>query len=68
MSRRRFLGITALFCLVCGGAHSEPVWVVEPGNPGPDLPPQGRSLFDHLTIVDGRQVVPYPYPALLALL
>jgi len=53
-------------CLACGAASAESVWVVAPGEPGPDIPPQGRSLFDHLTSDDGRQVVPFPYEALLA--
>ena len=53
-------------CLACGAANAEPVWVVAPGDPGPDIPPQGRSLFDYLTSEDGRQVVPFPYEALLA--
>lgn len=55
-------------CLACGAACAEPVWVVAPGDPGPDIPPQGRSLFDHLTSDNDRQVVPFPYEALLALL
>ncbi|MCW5622654.1 MAG: hypothetical protein KIS79_16215, partial [Burkholderiales bacterium] len=37
-----------------------------------DLPPAGRSLFDHVTshTVDGRSVqrIPYPFPALLEVL
>ena len=68
VSRKSLFRILACLCLVCGTVRAEPVWVVEPGNPGPDLPPQGRSLFDHLTVADGRQVVPFPYQALVALL
>ena len=53
-------------CLACSAANAEPVWVVAPGDPGPDIPPQGRSLFDHLTSEGGRQIVPFPYEALVA--
>lgn len=55
----------ALACLVGTAAAAGPVWVVDPGNTGPDAPAEGRSLFDHLTIQDGRQEVPYPFEALL---
>ena len=47
-------------------AAADPVWVVDPGSPGPDRPPQGRSLFDHLTISSGQQVIPYPFEQLVA--
>jgi len=53
------------FCLVCGTAAAGPAWVVEPHPPGPDLPPQGRSLFDRLTLHNGEQQVPFPLQALL---
>lgn len=49
-----------------GMAAAAPTWVVDPGNPGPDTPPDGRSLFDHLTTRDGRQQVPFPFAALNA--
>jgi hypothetical protein len=46
-----------------------PVLAVNPDEPGPSLPPVGRSLFDFLTMreKDGRlvQVVPFPFTALL---
>jgi hypothetical protein len=46
-----------------------PVLAVDPDQPGPDLPPVGRSLFDFLTMreEDGRlvQVVPFPFSDLL---
>jgi hypothetical protein len=57
-----------------GAAHAEgqaqaPVLAVDPDEPGPSLPPLGRSLFDFLTMqeVGGRtvQVVPFPFTALL---
>jgi hypothetical protein len=49
---------------------ADPVLAVDPDEPGPSLPPVGRSLFDFLTVqeIDGRtvQVVPFPFSALLA--
>ena len=46
-----------------------PPWVVDPTEPGPDLPPTGRSLFDFLVTNEqgGKKVyeVPFPFPALL---
>lgn len=46
-----------------------PVPAVDPDEPGPSLPPKGRSLFDFLTMQEegGRtvQVVPFPFAALL---
>jgi hypothetical protein len=45
-----------------GRALVEPVWVLDPASPGPDLPPAGRSVFDYL-IGDGP--VPFPFEALL---
>ena len=51
-------------------APAAPVLAVDPDEPGPDLPPRGRSLFDFLTMQEegGRavQVVPFPFTALLA--
>ena len=46
-------------------AAADPVWVVDPGSPGSDLPPQGRSLFDHLTTSNGQQSIPYPFEQLV---
>lgn len=47
----------------------EPVWLLGPETPGPDLPPVGRSLFDHLmtegTGADKKYVVPWPFQKLL---
>ena len=65
-SRRQLLLACAWAWLTCGVACADPVWVTEPARPGPDAPPLGRSLFDHLTGHDGRQVVPFPIEALLA--
>ena len=55
----------SVWLLAAGLAVAEPLPVVDPGNPGPDLPPVGRSLFDLLTIRDGRQPVPFPFERLL---
>ena len=63
--RRRLLFGWVWAWLSCTVACADPVWVVAPGRPGPDLPPQGRSLFDHLTTHDGRQHIPFPFTALL---
>lgn len=55
-----------LLYLVLGiSAFADPMLVTDPGNPGPDLPPAGRSLFDTLTITDGRQQLPFPFEALI---
>lgn len=45
-------------------------WVVS-SDPGPNVPPVGRSLFDHLTMVDDgngkkRQEIPFPFSKLMA--
>lgn len=43
-----------------------PTWVVSPFQPGPDLPPDGRSLFDELFIDRSGQIqLPHPFSALL---
>ena len=44
-------------------------WIVSP-DPGPNAPTIGRSLFDHLTMVDAgggqkKQVIPYPFHELV---
>jgi mono/diheme cytochrome c family protein len=43
-------------------------WAFDPAEPGPDRPPLGRSLFDHLFVTerDGAKVydVPFPFTAL----
>ncbi len=42
----------------------EPQWAVDPDNPGSDLPPVGRSLFDFLVTAQAgdRKVYAVPYP------
>ena len=44
--------------------HSGARWVVDPGDPGPDMPPVGRSLFDYVVIKQqgGRTVYKVPFP------
>ncbi|TCV90622.1 hypothetical protein [Sulfurirhabdus autotrophica] len=44
----------------------EPVWVVNPTQPGPDLPPAGRSLFDELYSRDGKYQIPFPFSRVVA--
>src|SRR5574343_1921989 len=71
--------LAGLLVLACGpGAsmsaaaegHPPPVWVVNPSQPGDNLPPAGRSLFDELFAVSangqGRIDLPFPFEALLA--
>jgi hypothetical protein len=47
-----------------------PPWVVDPTEPGVNLPPAGRSLFDFLITkdVNGKKIydIPFPFPALAA--
>lgn len=47
-----------------------PVWIVDPANPGENLPPVGRSQFDRLfaTVRKGKvdYALPFPFAALLA--
>ena len=47
------------------GDVTQGVWAVDPGAPGPDLPPVGRSLFDHLFAHGGGYRIPFPFPALI---
>lgn len=67
----KIAGALAACCLVGGVAWAElagipggPEWVVDPDDPGADLPPVGRSLFDHLVTVeeDGRRTYQVPFP------
>jgi mono/diheme cytochrome c family protein len=49
--------------------QSGAMWVVDPSDPGPDVPPAGRSLFDYLvTEQHGDRTVykvPFPFTALV---
>jgi cytochrome c553 len=55
----RVLG--ALVMLAAHAVAAAPQWAVDPAEPGPDLPPVGRSVFDAVA-ADG---VPFPFEALL---
>ena len=50
-------------------SSSGPPWVVDPTEPGTNLPPVGRSLFDFLITMDhgGKKVydIPFPFSALV---
>lgn len=60
----------ALAAMLAGAAtaaavgQTDAVWVVDPDEAGPNVPPVGRSLFDFLVTrqVDGRTVYDVPYP------
>lgn len=61
---RRWTAVLAALLLTTGVlAQGTPEWAVDPQDPGPSLPPEGRSLFDFLT---AREGVPFPFSALLA--
>jgi hypothetical protein len=55
-----------------GALPAGAAWAVDPHDPGPNLPPAGRSLFDFLTMrQEGEAIVqrvPFPFAALLATL
>ena len=78
-ARAASVWLILLGLLAAGAAHADDpatppapaaVLAVDPDEPGPDLPPRGRSLFDFVTMQEegGRavQVVPFPFTALLA--
>ncbi len=52
--------------------HAAETWVVDAKDPGQNLPPAGRSLFDHIvTRPDGRSLsydVPFPFSSLVQLI
>lgn len=66
--------LLAVFSLVQDAAPGEvppeAAWAVDPHDPGPSLPPSGRSLFDFLITHEEAgaavQRVPFPFSALLA--
>lgn len=68
-ARRPAVVFACLILAATSGARAFD-WAVAPDAPGPTLPPIGRSLFDHLTMVEeaGRKVqrVPFPFEALVA--
>lgn len=57
-----------LLVLLPGMTLSAAIPIVDPGNPGPDLPPRGHALFDYLTISEGRRELPFPFTALVNLI
>lgn len=52
-----------------GGEVPRPQWAIDPAQPGPDLPPAGRSLFDFVTVKTGEGEatydIPFPFEALV---
>ena len=52
-----------------GPSSTAPVWVVDPQDPGSNLPPVGRSLFDYLVTEQQGATnvykVPFPFTALI---
>jgi hypothetical protein len=72
VTRAAAVAVTVLALSGCGRTAPEPAappaappWIVDPREPGPSLPPAGRSLFDHLFVKGGGQV-PYPFDELVA--
>jgi hypothetical protein len=49
-----------------GMTSTPPVWAIDPGRPGPDLPPRGRSLFDELYTANGSYRLPFPFSSVVA--
>ena len=58
MARRVIAAVTMACCTLIADAAA-PSWVLDPAVPGPDLPAEGRSLFDSIA-ADG---VPFPFEA-----
>ncbi|MBW8873395.1 MAG: hypothetical protein JF614_00385 [Acidobacteria bacterium] len=62
--------LLALAALATAAGPAPPPWAVDPEDPGEDLPPAGRSLFDFLVTVQhgGERVydVPFPFAALVS--
>lgn len=56
---------TGLALPTCCAVAGEPASVVGPDDPGPQLPPAGRSLFDELFATPGGYDIPYPFERLL---
>lgn len=73
--RRGGLGLLAAAVPLCtlaqvSGGDDRATWIVDPNEPGPDVPPTGRSLFDHVFVVQAdrgpRHLLPFPFGELLA--
>jgi hypothetical protein len=62
------LGLLTGSAALADDALPDPVLAVDPDDPGPSLPPAGRSLFDFLTMREEGgttvQMVPFPFSAL----
>ncbi len=48
-----------------GDMAYSPTWVIDPGNPGDDAPPVGRSLFDVVFSNNGAYDLPFPFTRLI---
>lgn len=44
---------------------ASPLWAVDPGEPGPNRPVAGRSLFDVVFAPDGEHQIPFPFTVLV---
>ncbi len=68
IARLILLGLLTGSAALADDTLADPVLAVDPDEPGPSLPPVGRSLFDFLTMHEegGRtvQTVPFPFSAL----
>jgi hypothetical protein len=68
IARLILLGLLTGSAALADDTLADPVLAVDPDEPGPSLPPVGRSLFDFLTMREegGRtvQTVPFPFSAL----
>jgi hypothetical protein len=63
MSTRTVAAVLMACCsLISPADATTPRWALDPADPGPDLPAEGRSLFDSIA-ADG---VPFPFEALLS--
>jgi len=60
-SRWAAIALTSAVLLMHASAQAATQWAVDPAQPGPNLPPAGRSLFDQIA-ADG---VPFPFEALV---
>ncbi|MBX9631661.1 MAG: hypothetical protein K2X67_14180 [Burkholderiales bacterium] len=70
--RRSGFGLLAAAVPLCAlaqvtGDADRATWIVDPKEPGPDAPPAGRSLFDHLFTGKGSSGhrLPFPFDRLL---
>ena len=72
--RRSGFGLLAAAVPLCAlaqvaGDADRATWIIDPKEPGPDAPPVGRSLFDHLFVGQGDggsgHRLPFPFDKLL---